>query len=217
MGSFLWLAIAMAVLSTGCGSPEDESALVLRVGPPSGGATVEAAAGVVRSRLAGLGVEGTVTVDGDLLRLDVPPGVPGSPLVGVLTDQRHLRILVVPAEAPPDAEVVDPSWELLLEATGPVPATVGSDAGGGPAISFAFTGADAERLAEHTTTHVGEAMALVLSDDILAMPIIQAPIADGRMVVTLGSEDWSPDRLQELVGIVSSGPLPAPVVEDAGG
>lgn len=211
------LAILAATFASGCGGREDDSALVLRVGPPSEGATVEAAAEVVRARLAGLEVEGTVAIDGDRLSLDVPPAEPGSGLVTLLTDPRSLRILIVPTGVPPDADAVDLSWEPLLDASGPVPTAIEEDALGVPALTFRFAGGDAERLGAHTSTHTGEALAFVFGDEVVAVPVIQSPIKDGRLTLTLVGDQWPLDSLQELAALVSSGPLPAPLVEEAGG
>lgn len=215
--SLLGPAMTVTVVAAGCGGQPEASALVLRVGPPSDAATVAATADVVRARLAGLETGGTVAVDGERLRLDLPPARPSSPLVGVLTDPRRLRILVVSAGAPPDTGAVDLSWERLLEVVGPVPTEAGTDETGGPTLTFGFAGADAEALAAHTAGHVGEALAFVLGDEVLAVPVIQSPITGGGLTLTLVGGDWSAARIREVAALVSSGPLPAPVVEDAGG
>ncbi len=207
------LALTVLAMLAGCGGQPEDSALVLRVGPPSDATTVEAAAGVVRARLAGLDVEGTVTTDGDLLRLDVPPARPASGLVGLLTDPRRLRILAIPEGASPGSSMVDPAWEPLIEASGPVPTDQETDQVGGPALTFTFVGSDAERLAAHTATHVAGQLAFVLGDEVLAVPVVQSPIEGGRLTLTLVGDDWSPERLRDVTAIVSSGPLPAPLVE----
>jgi hypothetical protein len=221
LGPWLGAAFALAVLTAlaGCGGQADDSALVLRVGPPSDATTVAAAAEGVEARLAGLDVGGLVVIDEDLLRLDLPPARPGPGLVAQLTDQRKLRLLALPTgDTLFDSDTIDPSWDLLLEAKSAVPTTVEADATGAPALAFTFSGADAERLAAETSTRVGEFVALAFGDEVVAVPLIQVPIRDGRMTLTLVNDGhWSAERLRELAALVSSGPLPAQVVEVPGG
>jgi len=213
------LVAAAGALLMGCGSQTPAPALVLEVGPPADAATVAAASEVVHARLAALGVEGTVTVDGSRLELDIPPAEPGSTLVAELTDPARLRLVGVPdGQDPAAVDEIDPSWETVLEATGAIPAVGDTDQTGGPAITFTFSGADAEDLASYTTAHVGGSVALALGDEILAVPVIQSPITGGVLQLAFASdESWTPERLREVTTIVSAGPLPAPLREITGG
>lgn len=201
-----------------CGVAPDEATLVLRVGPPSDAATVAAAADVVRARLAGLDLPVELVVEGDRITATLPPAEPGQELVALLTDPGRLRLLAVPdGVEPSESDALDPSWEVLLEASGPVATVQEPDAVGNPALSFTFGDADAERLAALTRARVGQSVVLAFDDEILAVPIMRAPIEDGRLMLTLGGVDGlSPERLRELAALISSGPLQAPVTEDVG-
>ena len=87
----------------------------------------------------------------------------------------------------------------------------------GRTLTFGFAGADAEALAAHTTAHIGGSLAFVVGDEVLAEPVIQSTITGGGLTLTLVDEDWPAERLREVAALVSSGPLPAPVTEAAGG
>jgi hypothetical protein len=205
---------AIVVLAAGCGTQKPAAALVLQVGPPDDAATVAAAAEVVRARLSGLGVDGTVAIDGSRLDLDIPPAEAGSTLAADLVDPARLRLVAVPDGVDPAAvEAVDPSWETVVEAPGPVPAVVEADQTGNPSIVFTFSGTDAERIASYTTAHVGGSLAVAIGDEVLAVPVIQSPITGGSLQLTLANDStrWTPDRLREVTTVVSAGPLPAPL------
>jgi hypothetical protein len=142
----------------------------------------------------------------------VPPARPGPGLVAQLTDQRKLRLLALPTgDTLFDSDTIDPSWDLLLEAKSAVPTTVEADATGAPALAFTFSGADAARLTAETSTRRELAAAL---GDGRAVPLIQVPIRDGD---DAAQNDGNGQRSGcGAGGLVSSGPLPAQVVEVPG-
>lgn len=64
-----------------------------------------------------------------------------------------------------------------------------SGLGNEPAVSFAFTGASAGRLATFTAQNVGQPMCIVLDHKVVSCPIIQSALTDGSGVITTRSTD----------------------------
>lgn len=75
----------------------------------------------------------------------------------------------------------------------------------------------ADRFGDLTAENVGRKIAIVLDDRITSAPIINGEIRGGRLSIMLG--DGEPARLtaerDELVKVLKSGALPAPLVESA--
>lgn len=73
-----------------------------------------------------------------------------------------------------------------------------------PAVSFAFTGASAQQLAQFTTSNVGQPMCIVLDQRIVSCPIIQSPLVDGSGIITT----QSPDDQERIFNQLKFGALP---------
>jgi preprotein translocase subunit SecD len=69
--------------------------------------------------------------------------------------------------------------------------------------------AASQRLATWSTGHVGDSLAISLDGTIVAVPVVEAPITDGKIVVV-----FAPDRLEtakRLEAALTAGPLPYPL------
>ncbi len=76
-----------------------------------------------------------------------------------------------------------------------------------PVVSFRFNGAGARRFLELTSKHIGEPLAIVLDNEVISAPTIQAAIG-GSGVIT---GQFSVAQTQDLSLLLRSGALPAPV------
>lgn len=81
-------------------------------------------------------------------------------------------------------------------------------AGSRPAVSFAFTGDSATRLAAFTTANVGQPMCIVLNNEVFSCPTINAALSDGAGVIEVGSNAERDTILSQL----KYGALPVPLV-----
>jgi preprotein translocase subunit SecD len=73
-----------------------------------------------------------------------------------------------------------------------------------PAVSFAFTGESASRLATFTAQNVGQPMCIVLDHRIVSCPRIQSPLTDGAGVITTNS----PEDRDRIYNQLKFGALP---------
>ena len=69
---------------------------------------------------------------------------------------------------------------------------------GGPNVRLVFDGAQRERLAEITTDHVGDRIAIVLNGKVLMAPTLQDPITGGEVVV-YGEPGWDAGALRDVI------------------
>ncbi|HMQ31154.1 MAG TPA: protein translocase subunit SecD [Chloroflexaceae bacterium] len=81
-------------------------------------------------------------------------------------------------------------------------------AGSRPAVSFAFTGESAQRLAAFTASNVGRPMCIVLDNRVVSCPQINAALTDGSGVIEVNSEADRDNILNQL----KYGALPVPLV-----
>ncbi len=81
-------------------------------------------------------------------------------------------------------------------------------AGSRPAVSFAFLGESAQRLAAFTAANVGQPMCIVLDNRVVSCPQINAALTDGSGVIEVNSEADRDNILNQL----KFGALPVPLV-----
>ena len=74
-----------------------------------------------------------------------------------------------------------------------------------------------KRFGDMTAAHIGEKMAIILDNQVNSAPIIQGAIRGGASTITMGAAD--PQIIQreakDLVNVLRSGSLPAPLVEES--
>ncbi len=76
-----------------------------------------------------------------------------------------------------------------------------------PVVSFRFNGAGARRFLDLTGRHIGEPLAIVLDNEIISAPTIQAAIGANGII----TGQFSVPETQRLSLLLRSGALPAPV------
>jgi protein-export membrane protein SecD/preprotein translocase SecF subunit len=82
--------------------------------------------------------------------------------------------------------------------------------GTGPAVTFQFNRAGAERFGDFTAGHVGEILAIVLDGKIISAPRINDPIRGGEGLISGGFHSMTEART--LATLLNSGALPVPLV-----
>jgi hypothetical protein len=75
------------------------------------------------------------------------------------------------------------------------------DANGGRAVELELKGDAIARVGAHTAGHVGEFMAIAINGTVVTIPMIQSPIADGKLQITGGGEG-DVDLGQQFAGCV---------------
>ena len=81
-------------------------------------------------------------------------------------------------------------------------------------VAVELTALGRQRLAEWTAIHVGDSLGIVLDGTVVSAPQIQTPIPSGELLLTFGQDDpFTLERARAFVAVVSSGPLPMPLVE----
>jgi preprotein translocase subunit SecD len=74
-----------------------------------------------------------------------------------------------------------------------------------PALEFDLKPRGAQLMAEYTGRNVGNRFAIVLDGEIVSVPTVTAPIADGRGLIT---GDFNEAEANRLATVLSVGPLP---------
>jgi hypothetical protein len=128
------------------------------------------------------------------------------------------RIEVVPlgdGGATAGRRLDDPQLQPLFANDGIAAATIGNNH---PADGLTVDTIDLELspqatmlFAEYTRDHIGGSFAIVVDGTVLAAPLIQDEIRDGRFVVSGGG--FALDDARRLVAFVASGPLPVQIEE----
>ncbi len=84
-----------------------------------------------------------------------------------------------------------------------------------PDVLVQFNRHGARRFGDLTSKNVGRKMAIILDEKVTSAPIIQSAITGGRSTITMGGGD--PQTVQreaeDLVNVLRTGALPAPLVE----
>ena len=74
------------------------------------------------------------------------------------------------------------------------------------AVVYRLNAGAAQRLAQATTANVGKHLAIVFDDQVMASPIIEAPITDGRGEI---AANFSEEGVEDLAVMLRAGALPA--------
>ena len=110
------------------------------------------------------------------------------------------------------AENLPPSQYYVVRSSPVVPGALLIDAqpsfqDSRPVVSFRFNGAGARRFLDLTGKHIGEPLAIVLDNEVISAPVIQAAIGANGII----TGQFSVPETQRLSLLLRSGALPAPV------
>lgn len=83
------------------------------------------------------------------------------------------------------------------------------DQNGRPAVNFSFNPSGARRFGDYTANNIGSPFAIVLDDEVISAPVIQAHIAGGSGIIT-GS--FTVEESTQLAVLLRAGALPAELV-----
>ncbi len=75
-------------------------------------------------------------------------------------------------------------------------------------VAFAFRGAGAKALEQHTGTHVGQYLTILLDNRVISSPVIQSKLEGGRGVIT---GNFTAESAGDLATLLRGGALPLPV------
>ncbi len=73
-------------------------------------------------------------------------------------------------------------------------------------VNFSLNTEGAKAFGDYTSGHVGEPFAIILDDEVISAPRIQAYISSGRAMIT---GDFTPEEAENLAVLLRSGALPA--------
>jgi preprotein translocase subunit SecD len=84
-----------------------------------------------------------------------------------------------------------------------------------PEVLITFNGYGARRFGDLTSKNIGRKMAIILDERVTSAPVIQSAITGGRSTITLGGGDAKilQREAEDLVAVLRTGALPAPLVE----
>jgi preprotein translocase subunit SecD len=195
------------------------------------------AAGVIERRVNALGVGETVVqlAGGDRIIVELPGVDNPESAVETLRGTGRLEFIdsqgqYLPAgkpvrttNSPEPTQLLEQFGATSVEEFGPVFTSIvdGADldttqvqpqlATGGvtsrPAVSFAFRGASAQRLADFTARNVGQPMCIVLDNQVISCPQINAALTDGSGIIETNSNE---DR-DRILNQLKYGALPVPL------
>ena len=86
-----------------------------------------------------------------------------------------------------------------------------------PEVAVEFSRLGGRVFGDLTAGNVGKKMAIILDDVVASAPQIQGPIRQGRSTITMGGSDPQTqlDDAEDLVNVLRTGSLPAPLKEEA--
>ena len=79
------------------------------------------------------------------------------------------------------------------------------DQNGRPAVNFRFNTSGARKFGDYTAEHIGEPFAIVLDNEVISAPVIQAHIAGGSGIIT---GNFSVEESTKLAVLLRAGALP---------
>ncbi len=185
-------------------------------------ADVEGLIDILRARIAATGVATFVISAGDTIVIDLPVDPADESLV---TQLRALigatgRVAFVGLGQTPltEGDLIGPTEHPpLFTGDHIAAASIGQDQNGSPTIDLTLDAEATALFAEHTATHIGDYLAITLDGVVISAPVIQSPISNGDVQISLGgSPGYSLTEAQRLVTIIMSGTLPFPIEEVTG-
>ncbi len=86
-----------------------------------------------------------------------------------------------------------------------------------PEVLVEFNRWGGRRFGDMTASHIGHKMAIILDEKVNSAPVIQGAIRGGRSTITMGGSDAMAIQAeaQDLVDVLRTGSLPAPLVEES--
>ncbi|MEA2577631.1 MAG: hypothetical protein QOD78_1219 [Chloroflexota bacterium] len=103
---------------------------------------------------------------------------------------------MIPGDAlPPGSQVLIAPDDFDRAAT-----SIGRDSMNNPAVNLELRGDAVGRFGAHTAGHMGDRMAIAINGNVIAIPVIQAAISDGKMQI-IGEPDGT-DLVQQFAGCV---------------
>lgn len=149
-------------------------------------------------RLEFIDSQGQFLADGTIVRTSSSPNPPQLAESDTITDPTTLGPIYqsITDGADLDTSAVQPTFSQ------------GGTLGSRPAVSFAFRGESAQRLASFTAANVGRPMCIVLDNTVVSCPVINAALTDGSGIIEVSSAD---DR-DRIFNQLKYGALPVPLV-----
>ena len=114
-----------------------------------------------------------------------------------------VSIIAVPADTMLKPGDPLPDRSLVLAAPGDFDRTaieIAPDANNELALNLELRGDAIARMGAHTAGHLGEFMAIAINGTVVAIPMIQGPIPDGKLQITGGQ--GAADLAQQFAGCV---------------
>ena len=224
------MALSAAVLLSGAVAGQDTTdGYCLHYSGPSGTPpeTLEVAAATLDRRLTAMEIDGAVAVDTEAGTIDVRLSGGSSDPVAIADLATALgavgesRFVPVPPGCVVDFTTDQTTPACVMEATplfdrsGVTSAEVGEDGLTGEPIVRLQLDEEAARLFDaHAAQHLGEYFALVMDDEVVMSPAINAKRYDGRLLVT-GA--FTPMEARALAAILPADPLPAELTFEVAG
>ena len=179
---------------------------------------LEAVAEVLRRRLEAIAAVGaTVTTEPQAgIAVDLANANGDADEIRRILGQVGEATLVPLGEDPVDVGTsLDPAEHPpLLEGAWIASASADDDPTAGRVLTLTLTPDGATVFADHTADHVGEYLAIAIDGRAISVPVIDEPIPRGEVQIRSGDVGgYDEAELRELVAILGSGPLPAPIVE----
>jgi len=149
-------------------------------------------------RLEFIDPQGQYLADGTIVRTSSSPNPPQLAESDTVTDVTSLGPIYqsITDGADLDTSAVQPTFSK------------GGALGSRPAVSFAFRGESARRLASFTAANVGRPMCIVLDNVVVSCPVINAALTDGSGIIEVSTEA---DR-NRIFNQLKYGALPVPLV-----
>jgi len=149
-------------------------------------------------RLEFIDSQGQYLADGTIVRTSSGPNPPQLAESDTVTDVTSLGPIYqsITDGADLDTSAVQPTFSQ------------GGALGSRPAVSFAFRGESARRLASFTAANVGRPMCIVLDNVVVSCPVINAALTDGSGIIEVSTEA---DR-NRIFNQLKYGALPVPLV-----
>lgn len=149
-------------------------------------------------RLEFIDSQGQYLADGTIVRTSNSPNPPQLLETDTITDPNSLGPIYqsITDGADLDTGAVQPTFSQ------------GGALGSRPAVSFAFRGASAQRLASFTAANVGKPMCIVLDNVVVSCPVINAALTDGSGVIEVTTEA----ERNQIFNKLKYGALPVPLV-----
>ncbi|WP_028460023.1 protein translocase subunit SecD [Chloroflexus sp. Y-396-1] len=149
-------------------------------------------------RLEFIDSQGQYLAEGTIVRTSSSPNPPQLAESDTVTDVTSLGPIYqsITDGADLDTSAVQPTFSQ------------GGALGSRPAVSFAFRGESAQRLASFTAANVGRPMCIVLDNVVVSCPVINAALTDGSGIIEVSTEA---DR-NRIFNQLKYGALPVPLV-----